>query len=59
MVQVLGNLVEQRGLSIEVVIYTVDAPSPTYHAGKLLKGNDLFKSNADLFVFTPCVDTPL
>jgi hypothetical protein len=37
MVQVLGNLVEQRGLSIDqVVIYTVDAPSPTYQDGTLL-----------------------
>jgi ALG11 mannosyltransferase N-terminus len=55
MVQVLGNLVEQRGLSIhQVVIYTVDAPSPTYQAGKLFFGT---KRRVQESRFFTCIHT--
>jgi ALG11 mannosyltransferase N-terminus len=33
-IQVLGDLVEKRGLNLYFVIYTIDAPSPNYKKGQ-------------------------
>ena len=36
-IQVLGNLVEKRGLNLYIVIYTIDAPSPNYKKGQCVR----------------------